>query len=265
MITRMLKEVDDGRVAIDYELSLPMDRTVDDIGFFDSIMLARPYRLILSLSGSPRDLNIQNFNGSKMSSRGLTAMGVKFALTAAKRDDLHSEGQIHSINLYSIASPSKRAAFFDNDQTQHLATDEIDAKLREPGFDLRSVLLLPRDLTPRQRSAMNAKSKEAAVIEYRRPDSDHIECTVTTGRYGYLRVIESWDPGWSATMDGAPVPIIPALNALLAVPITPGRHVVQFVYRTPGVGIGLTISVISLTLLLWGLMWNFRGTRQRQR
>jgi len=52
------------RTAIDVELSAMFNRRFDDIGFFDSIVLARPYRTILDLWGAPPILNTQNFNGS---------------------------------------------------------------------------------------------------------------------------------------------------------------------------------------------------------
>jgi hypothetical protein len=188
-------------VAVDYELSLPMNRTVDDIGFFDSIMLARSYRLILDLSGASPELNIQNFNGSEMSSRGLATMGVKFLVTTAKSYDLRSEGEVLGINIYRIPSPAPRAEFFDADQIQYTSTNKIHVELRDPKIDLHSVLLLPRDLRPIE-GWLSTKSAESPAVQYSRPDSDHIECTVITGRNGYLRIIESWDPGWSATVDG---------------------------------------------------------------
>ena len=50
---------------------------------------------------------------------------------------------------------------------------------------------------------------------------------------GYLRVIESFDPGWSATIDGPRTEISPANDALLAVHVAPGQHTIRFTYRTP--------------------------------
>jgi hypothetical protein len=259
----ILKSVGDGRAAIDYSLPLQMNRSVDDVGFFDSIMLARPYRAVLSLANAPRDLNIQTFDGSELSSRALAATGVKLMLTTAQRDNLRSEGQILGIRVYSIPSSSPRAEFFDADQIRYLPTDQIDAMLRDPEIDLHSVLLLPREATPAASRVAIGKSKRYPTVEYRRSDSDHIECTVTTERSGYLRVIESWDPGWSATVDGSPVPIVPAMDALLAVGIPPGRHEIRFVYSTPGVRMGAAISLSSLALLC-GLVCMSGLKRQRQ-
>jgi uncharacterized membrane protein YfhO len=109
------------------------------------------------------------------------------------------------------------------------------------------------------RSGVRPGGQPTSYVEYRRPDSDQIECTVTTNRPGYLRIIESWDPGWSAIVDGLAAPIVPAFDALLAVPIDPGRHEVRFVYRTPGAMAGQWISVLSFALLC-GLVWS-SGTR----
>jgi hypothetical protein len=263
IIRRTLEEVGDGRVAIDYALALPQDRTVDDVGFFDSIMLARPYRLVLDLAGAPPESNVQTFNGSEISLRGLAALGVKFVLTPARMDNLRSEGQVLGINIYRVPSPAPRAEFFDLGQIQYLSIAELHARLRDPKTDLRSTLLLPRHVRMSETAAVTAKSSEPPTVEYRRLDSDSIECTVTTGRSGYLRIIESWDPGWSATVDGKPVLIVPGMDALLAVPISPGRHVVQFVYRTPGAGTGLAISFTGL-VLLGGFMWAIEKRDKRQ-
>jgi hypothetical protein len=254
VITNRLSEVGEGRVAIDYSLNLPMDRTVDDVGFFDSIMLARPYRLILDLSSAPPDLNIQNFNGSEMEPRGLATVGVKFVFTKSKLDNFPTSEQVLGINIYRVPSPGSRAKFFTVDQVQYVSPEEIHSALRDPKVDLDALLLIPRAFRPAGDAVADKNSTITPSVEYRRPNSDHIECAVTTGKGGYLRIIESWDPGWSAIVDGSPAPILPALDSLLAVPISPGRHIVQFVYRTPGAGVGLAISVASV-VLLFGLIW----------
>jgi hypothetical protein len=262
-IQRVLKEVGDGRVAVDYALSLPLDRTADDVGFFDSIILSNSYRLILDLAGASPELNIQTFNGSEMPPRGLAALGVKFVVTTAKLDELHNEGQVLGINIYRVPSPAQRAEFFDDSHVQYVSNDEIHVRLRDPKIDLRSVLLLPTESRYKDKVATPAKSPRSPTVAYRRLDSDHIECIVETELSGYLRIIESWDPGWSAEVDGMSVPIVPALGGLLAVPITPGRHVVKFAYRTPGAGIGIAISLTSLALLC-GLIWISGGNQRPQ-
>lgn len=263
IIAIILKKLGDSRFAIDYSATLEINRAVDDIGFFDSIMLARPYRTIMSLADAPPNLNVQTFNGSEISSRALAALGVKYVLTTAQRDDLKKEGQLGDMTIYSVPFPSQRAEFFDNDHLLYLSSERIHTLLRNPKIDLRTVLLLPHEARHADTKGSVVNSSQLAMVEYRRPDSDHIECTVMTDRNGYLRIIESWDPGWSATVDGKPAPIVPALDALIAVPIGPGRHEVRLIYRTPGAAIGQAVSILSLALLCI-LMWK-ASVRRRQK
>lgn len=254
ILARTLKKVGDGRVAIDYALTLPVNRKFDDIGFFDSIMLARPYRTILSLADAPPNLNIQTFNGSELSSRALAITGVRLVITTVERKDLQIEDRVYGSKIYLVPSVSPRAQFFEVDRVQYLESDRIDSMLRDPEFDLSSNLLLPAEAVETAPRGVGGTISGFPTIACRRPDSDRIECSVTTGRNGYLRMIESWDPGWSVTVDGLTAPIVPAMNALLAVPMTPGRHQVRFVYQTPGAALGQAISIISLVILA-GLVW----------
>jgi hypothetical protein len=183
--------------------------------------------------------------------RSLAAMGVKTILTQEDRQDLRADGQIFGIKVYGVPAAARRAEFFAADQIRYLPVDQIHAALRDAQFALPSQLMLPLEAMPVESKSSVNRVSETNTVEYRRPDSDHIECTVTTAGHGYLRIIESWDPGWSATVDGSPVPIVPAMDALLAVPIAPGRHEVRFVYRTQGASAGQAVSLLSFALL-WG-------------
>ena len=57
--------------------------------------------------------------------------------------------------------------------------------------------------------------------------------TESTGP-AYLLLADTFDPGWSATLDGSPVPIRPAYVAFRAVALPAGPHTVVFTYRPAG-------------------------------
>jgi uncharacterized membrane protein YfhO len=85
---------------------------------------------------------------------------------------------------------------------------------------------------------------------YERPSSDIIVLKVRINQSGFLRVIESFDPGWRATVDGAAARVLPANDFALAVRLDSGTHEVRLQYHTPGVATGAAISLVSLLLLV---------------
>ena len=71
----------------------------------------------------------------------------------------------------------------------------------------------------------------------------------------YLVLADTFDPGWSATLDGHPTPIFPAYLAFRAVYLPGGSHSIVFTYRPAGFvpGLWLTGIGIVLGLVLWFL------------
>ena len=75
----------------------------------------------------------------------------------------------------------------------------------------------------------------------------------------YLVLADTFDPGWSATLDGRPAPIRPAFVAFRAVFVPAGRHQVVFRYRPAGFLGGLIASMIGLALAVVLLAWPRRS------
>ena len=55
-----------------------------------------------------------------------------------------------------------------------------------------------------------------------------------------------YSEGWEVTIDGATAETTTALNGLLAVPISAGKHTLALTYRTPYLMTGLSISGVSI-------------------
>jgi hypothetical protein len=73
----------------------------------------------------------------------------------------------------------------------------------------------------------------------------------------YLVLADTFDPGWSATVDGSPAPIRPAYVAFRAVALTSGPHTVVFTYCPAGFALGLGISIMGVALVI--LLWFWHG------
>ena len=87
--------------------------------------------------------------------------------------------------------------------------------------------------------------------------AEHIEVHTNTLRAsiaapsdGLLVVLEPFFPGWRATLDGLPLPLLRADYAFMAVPVKAGRHVLELVYFPDRVLPGLLIAILALALLL---------------
>lgn len=65
-----------------------------------------------------------------------------------------------------------------------------------------------------------------------------------------LVVADAYYPGWSATLDGAPVDVLRANVAFRAVAVPGGAHTVEFRYEPRSVTAGLWISIASLVVAL---------------
>jgi prepilin-type N-terminal cleavage/methylation domain-containing protein len=70
---------------------------------------------------------------------------------------------------------------------------------------------------------------------------------------------DTYDPSWTATVDGLPAEIVRANAIYRAVALTPGRHVIRFSYRPRDMMPGLILSMVT-GLILW--FARFAGRRR---
>ena len=57
---------------------------------------------------------------------------------------------------------------------------------------------------------------------------------------------QTWDPGWRATVDGRPVPLLRTDLSLSGLVVPPGRHDVGLRYEDPAVTAGLALGACGL-------------------
>lgn len=254
------RNVGQQRFAVDYNLYTLANRAVDDAGFFDSIMLARPYRAILALSGLPPQTNTQSFDASILPPAALAGLCVQTVITDRKRGDLQLRGAQGGAIAYGVPDPLPRSTFFPDAAVLVLDDWRVLDFFSKRQIDLgRRMHLDPASRPADFRPDLPAPPEQPPPV-YRRPDSDEIVVTVDARSAGFLRVMESWDEGWSAAIDGASTRVLVADTFAMAVRVPEGAHEVRFVYRTPGARTGLAISAASIALLAL-LTFGFRAAR----
>jgi hypothetical protein len=112
--------------------------------------------------------------------------------------------------------------------------------LLDPSFDPEREVLLG--------AGPAAEAHDGAVGEARlaswRPG--HLQVAADLDRPGYLVVLEAFDPGWTARVDGRPVEPVPANGIFLGLALGVGRHSVELAYRPRGLAAGASLTVLAL-------------------
>jgi hypothetical protein len=97
-------------------------------------------------------------------------------------------------------------------------------------------------------------------------DPDRPALRVTTQAPGLLVLADTWMPGWTATVDGRPAPVLRGNHAQRVIPLTePGCHTILLNYRPPGFALGCAITTVSALAwtLIGGLrLCTYRGARR---
>jgi len=76
-------------------------------------------------------------------------------------------------------------------------------------------------------------------------ESQHLTCKIDDGE-ALVVLADAYAPGWHATVDGQPVPIVRADVAMRGVYLAAGLHDLALRFRTPGLSLGITLSVLGL-------------------
>ena len=94
------------------------------------------------------------------------------------------------------------------------------------------------DAEPSGLAEITEELPEFLVVKTRSPDD------------AYLVLADTFDPGWSATIDGAPATIRPAYVNFRAVYLPKGDHEIIFRYQPAGFRLGLGISTVGALLAI---------------
>jgi hypothetical protein len=246
--SRLLAQIGDQRIAHQIAFWTPLNRQIDDVGYFDSIALAGPYLGILDLAGKPAGRNVQYLDGSEFNQRALSACGVRFVVKA-KSDAGANAPDSPSADILPVGEPAERARMYSWSDVVVTERKDIHRKLRDPTFDLNHYLLLAAEDGLLRSPVAMPSADPTLSASYRRDSEDQITLNVLSRDGGVVRCLEAFDSGWSASVDGKARPLIRADDLFLSTVVEGGEHYVQFKFVTPGRVIGRLISIVGLSML----------------
>ncbi len=187
---------------------------------------------------------------------------LAFSEHAAARSRFNIEGVTHLLtghNMSSAFGPSEpvgSAYIYRNAEALPRArlvgkpvyvtgeTEAIEA-VEKLGAEIESRLVVEDPDRP-----LSPSATVEGTAHILRDEPERVDVQTDAPNDSYLTLADTFDPGWSATLDGRAVPIRPAWITFRAVFVPRGRHTLAFRYRPAGFSLGLGLSVLGLTLAL---------------
>ena len=153
-----------------------------------------------------------------------------------------------SIQLYEDMSPAPRAALVH--KVEVVADEFVQySRMEADDFDVSKVALIDALLPAGFANPEPAVdvSRERAVIRQYTPNRVAIEVTASSA--AALVLSDTLQPGWTATVDGADVPLVHANRVMRFLPVPAGDHIVEMRYLPRSFTLGLALSLASLAFL----------------
>jgi len=107
-----------------------------------------------------------------------------------------------------------------------------------------TIAVLPEPIEQPQGSPVGPVAAEQVEVH-----TNALSAAILAPADGLLVILEPHFPGWRATLDGAPAPLLRADYAFMAVPVRAGRHVLNLVYFPDKLLLGLLVAVAAAALL----------------
>jgi hypothetical protein len=131
------------------------------------------------------------------------------------------------------------------------------ARLLDPAFDPARTALLTAPLPADQPLPATAPLTATDAVTLTRYAPETVEIGTASPAPGLLVLADQAFPGWVATVDGLPAPILTADHALRAVYVAAGTHAVRFSYEPLSLRLGAALTLAAL-LALAGLLLGAR-------
>ena len=139
------------------------------------------------------------------------------------------------------------------------ADDQVFEAVRRAEFDPEEVAWVAESPLPLPPVRSRQGFSLARIV---REEPERTELALSTSEPGLLVLTRSFDRGWRATLDGAPVPLLRADLAFLGVLVPAGEHRAVLTYEPPLYRAGAVVSGIALAVLAASVLAGRRPLRR---
>jgi hypothetical protein len=243
--------------------------------FAQRLYLLPPSAGLFGLEGSydidlrglyPRDLNdltffLRRVEGTPLHARLLRmgAVGTVLSLHRRGLEDLRLERTLPSlfpepIHVWSVPEAQPRSWVVG--RTRAADGRAAFEALADPAFDPA------REAIVAEGEALAGPSDFTGTSRITLLSPDRVRLDAEASAPALLVLADAYDPGWRATLDGRPAPVVRANVAFRGVRLPPGRHLVEMAYRPLAVARGLIVSSASLLIVIGVAVARGRGGRR---
>ncbi|MBZ5513336.1 MAG: YfhO family protein [Acidobacteriia bacterium] len=131
--------------------------------------------------------------------------------------------------------------------------------LADPAFDATGEVFLSPDSAGAPTASPAGPAGTVQIAVYR---PNEVTLSARLSRAGYVTLLDRFDPGWHARIDGQEVRVFRVHQLFRAVYCREGEHVVRFYYQQPGLRAGLILSIVTLAGLAAAYVAAPRGHSQ---
>jgi hypothetical protein len=170
------------------------------------------------------------------------------------------ERRDHGYELFQLSGSQPRVSVIPH-WTQTDGVHALAAVL-ERGFN-PAIEAVVEGAPPIPHAPAAAPPGSAAYTEVHPED---VRVTVDATAPSVVVIRNTWDRGWSATVDGRTVPVLRADYLLQGVPVPAGHHEIRLTYDDPTIAAGIALSAVVWLVFgvaLGWLMWAGRRRRKR--
>lgn len=214
---------------------------------------------------------LREVEGTPYHLRLLRAGGVTHTVALHPLEDLGPGREVEGfferpIVVQGVETPLPRV--FAVGEARPADDDDALRLLLDPTFDLRRSVVLawgPESRGEGQEERNGSEALHVPIVEggarIVAETPGHLVVEADLQSPGYVVVLDTFDPGWRALVNGREAPLLRANLAFRAVALPSGRHRIEMDYRPRSLRLGLMISVLTGTGLLAGLAFSGRSRR----